>query len=145
MSLSWFVSWAVRRTNRWWGCLLVLGLAMAGTASFAVERGFPFDRELLLDAKPMKGSKRVPVLSIGPKGEAAIDLWCNSVAAQLVVANSTITILAGEKTAKQCDAARMKSDDDLLAALLQVTNWRRDGHVLTLSGGKTLRFLSATN
>jgi heat shock protein HslJ len=99
----------------------------------------------LLDAKPMKGSKRVPILTIGAKGEAAIDLWCNSVQAQLLVAGGTITIVPGEKTEKQCDPARMKGDDDLLEALTQVTNWRRNGQVLTLSGGKTLRFRSATN
>jgi hypothetical protein len=27
----------------------------------------------------------------------------------------------------------------------QVTTWRRDGQMLTLSGGKTLRFRSVTN
>ena len=65
--------------------------------SFAADSTFPFDSELLLDVKPMKGSKRVPILGIGPKGETAIDLWCNSVEAQIVVIESTITIMTGRR------------------------------------------------
>jgi heat shock protein HslJ len=113
--------------------------------SFAADSTFPFDSELLLDVKPMKGSKRVPILGIGPKGETAIDLWCNSVEAQIVVIESTITIMTGRKTDRQCDAARMRNDEELLATLQQVTSWRREGDVLTLRGGKTLRFRQATN
>jgi heat shock protein HslJ len=132
-------------------CLLrrfaVVCLAVLGTIpmSLAADSTFPFDKELLLDVKPMKGSKRVPILGIGPKGETAIDLWCNSVEAQIVVVDSTITILTGQKTERQCDPARMRGDDDLLAALQQVTSWRREGDVLMLRGGKTLRFRQATN
>ncbi len=136
------------RRRRACAYLMALTLALACSASpgSADERGFPYDKELLLDAKPMKGSKRVPILGIGSQGEAAtIDLWCNSVAAQLVVAANTITIVTGAKSDNQCDAARMKGDDDLLAALQQVTTWHREGPVLTLSGGATLRFLATTN
>ena len=94
----------------------------------------------------MKSSKRVPIITIGAEGQqATIDLWCNSVTAQLVVAGDTITILTVNKTTKQCDEERMKGDDDLLASLQQVTHWQRDDHALTLTGGKTIRFLSQTN
>jgi heat shock protein HslJ len=123
-------------------CLAVLCVM---PKSFAADSTFPFDSELLLDVKPMKGSKRVPILGIGPKGETAIDLWCNSVEAQIVVIESTITIMTGQKTDRQCDAARMRNDDELLATLQQVTSWRREGDVLTLRGGKTLRFRQSTN
>ena len=125
----------------------LLGLAMVGMAAtgFAAERGFPFDSELMLDAKPMKGSKRVPVIGIGPRGEATIDMWCNSVAGQLVVADNTITVLIGTKTERQCDAARMRGDDELLADLTQSTSWSRNGDVITLQGGKALRFRQLTN
>jgi heat shock protein HslJ len=134
---------ALRRPT-WFGALC-LALLCAMPASSAADSGFPFDSELLLDVKPMKGSKRVPILGIGPKGEAAIDLWCNSIEAQLVVVESTITIMTGRKTDRQCDPARMRGDDELLATLLQVTSWRREGDILTLRGGKTLRFRQATN
>jgi heat shock protein HslJ len=128
----------------------IVGLAaIAITATMptrlAAEAAFPFDKEFLLDAKPMKGSKRTPILTIGPGGDATIDLWCNTVEGQIVVAANTLKFSAVAKTEKQCDAARMKGDEDLLAALAQVSSWRRDGQVLTLSGGKTLRFRPATN
>jgi heat shock protein HslJ len=131
-----------RRTAGW-----LVGLAMTGAAatSFAAERSFPFDSELMLDAKPMKGSKRVPVIGIGPRGEATIDLWCNSVEGQIVIVESTITVMTGTKTERTCDAARVRGDDELLAALAQATSWTRDGDVLTLHGAKTLRFRQATN
>ena len=113
--------------------------------SVAAERNFPFDSELLLDAKPLKGSKRVPGITIGPNGKAEIDLWCNSVEGQIVVVEGTITVMTGAKTARRCDPVRTRGDDELLEALLQATNWTRDGDVLTLRGAKTLRFRLATN
>ena len=125
--------------------LVILGMIGTGTAGLAAERSFPFDSELLLDAKPMKGSKRVPIMTIGPNGKAEIDLWCNSVEGQIVVVDSTITVMTGAKTERQCDPARSRGDDELLAALLQATSWTRDGGVLTLRGAKTLRFRQATN
>jgi len=124
--------------------ILVAIIASAST-TFAAERSFPFDSELMLDAKPMKGSKRIPVMTIDPNGKAEIDLWCNSVEGQVVVVESTITVMTGTKTERQCDAARIRSDDELLAALLQATTWSREGDVLTLRGAKTLRFRQATN
>ena len=111
----------------------------------AAQSEFPFGRELLLDARPMKGSKRVPILDIDEKGLAEIDLWCNSVKGQMVVAGDTITIITGEKTDRTCAPERAQADDDVLAALNQVTNWRREGDVLVLIGTRTMRFRLQTN
>ncbi len=111
----------------------------------AAERSFPFDKELRLDASPLRGSKRVPILEVRANGEAAIDLWCNSVQGQLVVVDDTITVLTGEKTDRACPADRAQRDDDMLDALNQVTNWRRDGDTLVLIGPRTLRFRLLTN
>jgi heat shock protein HslJ len=128
------------------GWLAVVVFMTAGLAPAAADdRSFPYDSELLLDVKPMKGSKRVPMLEVGPKGEASIDLWCNTVKAQIVVANDTVTILTGPKTELQCAPDRMREDDALLAALQQVTNWRRDGDVLTLQGVRTMQFRFSTH
>ena len=126
------------------GWLVAAAIAMSGTA-VAADRGFPFDSELLLDAKPMKGSKRVPLIEIGPDGRAAIDLWCNSIEGQIVVVETTIAVTTGKKTERQCDPARMRGDEELLAALLQATSWTRDGGVVTLRGAKTLRFRQPSN
>jgi heat shock protein HslJ len=136
-----------RLSSRLWlasaAAVLAAGV-IAGTA-LAVERDFPFGRELVLDVAPMKGSKRVPMLEIDDKGLAEIDLWCNSVKGQMVVAGDTITILTGDKTERTCPPERMQADDDVLATLTEVTNWRREGDVLTLIGTKTMRFRLQTN
>jgi heat shock protein HslJ len=107
--------------------------------------GFPFDEELLLDAKPMRGSKRVPMLDIKPDGAVLIDLWCNSVQGQLVVAANTITVLTGSKTDRACSPDRERGDAEMLSLLEQVTTWRREGDGLVLVGPQTLRFRRATN
>jgi heat shock protein HslJ len=124
---------------------ILAAIISSASTTFAAERTFPFDSELMLDAKPMKGSKRIPVMTVGPSGKAEIDMWCNSIEGKVVVVDSTITVMTGTKTARQCDAARTRLDDELLEALSQATTWSREGDVLTLRGAKTLRFRQATN
>jgi len=128
-------------------CVVAFTACVLGgvVAADAAERGFPYNSELIMDAKPMRGSKRVPMLVIGAKGEAKIEGWCNNVEAQMVVAADTLTILTGASSEQQCPADRMRADEDLMAVLMEITHWRRDGDVLTLRGGKTLRFRSMTN
>jgi heat shock protein HslJ len=119
---------------------LAASLIAAGTAAYAADRDFPFDQELMLEARQMPGSKRVPMLDIRGNGAVAIDLWCATVRAQFVVAQDTLTIVTGEKTAEQCAPERMSADDDLLDALSQVTGWSRQEDVLILRGPRVLRF-----
>jgi heat shock protein HslJ len=127
------------------GPLAGLILLAAVSSGIAADRSFPDDGTLLLETKPMKGSKRVPMLQIESKGAASIDLWCNSVPAQLVVADATITIILGSPTGKQCDPDRMQADEDLLAALQQVVSWRRQDDLLVLQGERSLRFHFSSN
>jgi len=127
------------------GPLFALGLAIFVGPMPAHAEGFPFGHELLLDASPMRGSKKVPMLDIGDAGTAEIELWCNSVKAQLVIAGATITIITGETSARQCAPDRARADDDLLAALNGVTNWRMERSALVLTGSRTLRFRPASN
>ena len=128
---------------------LALALGTAATASLAsavaAQSEFPFGSELVLDVKPMKGSKRVPMLDIDQKGLAEIDLWCNSVKGQMVVAGDTITIITGEKTERSCPPERAQADDEVLGALNEVTSWRREGDILVLIGTRTMRFRLQTN
>ena len=111
----------------------------------AADREFPFDQELQLDARPMRGSKRLPSLEIGPTGQTVIELWCNRVEGQIVVVEDTITIMAGEKSNRTCSSEQARGDADMLAVLAEITNWRRDGVSVTLIGPKTLRFRIPTN
>ena len=125
--------------------LAVLGLAASVVPASVHAEGFPFGQELLLDASPMRGSRKVPILDIGNGGSAEIELWCNSVKAQLIVAGDTITIITGESSARQCTPDRARADEDLLAALNDVTTWRIERSALVLVGARTLRFRLQTN
>jgi len=133
--------WLVR-----WTSATLLGLAtLAGAAPCAFAQSFPYGGELRLNVNPMRGSKKVPVLDIGERGTAEIEMWCNSIKAQLIIAADTITIITGEMSARQCAPDVLRADDELMAALNQVTNWRMESSALVLTGGKTLRFRVQTN
>ena len=128
---------------------LAFALGLVGffisVACARAQEDFPFEHELLLDARPMKGSKRIPTLSVEPDGTATIDLWCNSMKAQINVNGDAISISAGEKGDQTCASERQQADGDLAAALTSVTSWRWDGESLLLIGQKTLRFRQQTN
>jgi hypothetical protein len=120
-------------------------LAIAICPALASEP-FPFGSELMLDAAPMQGTKRMPMLEIDDNGTTTIDLWCTSVQAQTTVGgDGTITIVPGATQPVQCTPERESIDQDLIAALTQATNWRRNGDVIELSGAATLRFRLMTN
>jgi hypothetical protein len=125
--------------------LAAAAVAISLTPAMASDRGFPFDRELMLDAAPMPGSKRIPILEIDDNGAASIDLWCVSLRGQANVGADTISIVPGPAQPAQCAPDRQSGDDNLLAALAQVTNWRRQGDVIELIGATTLRFHLMTN
>jgi hypothetical protein len=99
----------------------------------------------MLDAAPMRGSKRVPMLEIGEDGATSIDLWCASARAEAVVGDNSITIVLQDQRTSQCEPERQARDADLLTTLLGVTNWRREGEVVELLGTAPLRFRLMTN
>jgi META domain-containing protein len=122
----------------------ISGFAGAGFA-LATDTEFPFDGELRLDADPMPGSKRVPSMDIAANGAIVLEMWCNRVEGQVIVAADTITVLTGQPTDRSCPPARAAADTDLLAALAEVTNWQRLDDIVMLTGGRTLRFRVPTN
>jgi hypothetical protein len=130
---------------RLYRALPVLLVVTAFLAPAAAGDSFPFGSTLMLDAAPMRGSKRVPMLEIAENGAAAIDLWCASARGQAVVADHSINIAAGDVQNAQCEPDRQSRDAELLAALAQVTNWRRNGEVVELLGATLLRFRLMTN
>jgi hypothetical protein len=87
----------------------------------------------------------IPMLEIAENGAASIDLWCASARAQAVVADNSISISPGDLQNAQCEPDRQSRDAELLAALAQVTNWRRNGEVVELLGATPLRFRLMTN
>jgi hypothetical protein len=121
--------------------LLIAGLwtAVAPTSAKAQD-AFPFDAEIRLDADPMRGSKRVPNIEIGPGGEAIIELWCKGAKGQFSVAGNTVVFVPGAVDDRNCPPDRAAADDALLAALGDATTWRRQGQYISFIGSRTLRF-----
>ena len=109
------------------------------------EEGFPFGMEMTLDAARMPGSKRVPDLDIGDNGEVVIELWCKGGKGQFSVAGTSVIFVAGAFETRNCPPDRAQADDDLLAALTDATNWKRQGDLVLFVGPKTLRFRINTN
>ena len=101
----------------------------------------------------MRPAKRVPILTVAPDGKATIDLWCRSVTAQVELSDTGIKIEPGPlpealpemMSNGQCTPERLQADQDLLAALAQVTAWRMQGGALVLAGAKPLSFRPASN
>lgn len=120
----------------------VLGLLFASAAQ---AQEFPYDRDLVLDARPMRGGKRVPVLAIDASGQAQIDLWCKRGQGQAVIAGDTITITVRTMADEGCTPERVQADEQMLLALTQVTSWSLRGDVLTFNGGTPLRFRTASH
>jgi len=131
--------------------LIVCALLGAGHALAADE--FPFDRELLLDAAPMKPGKRMPILNVAPNGNATIGLWCKTVTARVEISDAAIKIEPGPLPDAlpammgngQCTPERMQADQDLLAAFAQTTGWHMQGTTLLLDGVKPLKLRPASN
>jgi hypothetical protein len=132
--------------SRQW-LLFALFVVAAGTVftSRLQAEDFPFGMGLTLDAAPMRGSKRVPTLEIGDSGEVQLDLWCKSATGQLSVAGDSVVFVPGQVNDNSCPADRAAADDNLLAALSEVTGWKRQGDWLTFTGPKPLRFQLLTN
>jgi len=128
------------------GCLSVLLAFISALPAAKASEPFPFGSELMLDAEPMHGSKRIPMIEIEENGAASIDLWCASVSAQTTIGDNSITIVPGDlQTDAQCEPERQARDASLLTQLAQVTNWRRNGEVIELLGATPLRFRLMTN
>ena len=107
----------------------LLGLFAASATE--AQSAFPYDRDLVLDARPIRGSKRVPILAISEGGEAQIDLWCKRGRGQAAIAGDTITFTIGAMNDEPCTPERAQADEDMLAALSEVTGWLQRGDALT--------------
>ena len=53
--------------------------------------------------------------------------------------------MTGPPAERACTPERTRGDAELLDALNAVTNWRRQGDIVTLIGPKSLRFRVPTN
>ena len=126
-------------------CAFAIGAALCFPSSPKAQSAFPYDRDMVFDARPMRGSKRVPILAFSADGRAQIDLWCKRGDGQAAIDGAALTIAVGVMNDEPCSPERTQADEDMLAALTQVTGWTLRGDVMTLSGARPLRFRLATN
>lgn len=128
---------------------VVLGLLAAAAllhpAPVRAQPAFPFDQEILLDVKPLPGSRRVPIFEIHANGKASIDLWCNSGSAEVTVTGNEIRFVLGPMREERCTPDRSERDVALAKALTEMTHWRLQDDIVTLVGPTTLRFRISTH
>lgn len=127
------------------GFLAALALAGAVWPAAASDAVFPFGSELVLDAAPQPNSKRVPTIEIDQDGAASFNLWCARAAGSATVTDDAITMTPTKGLPAQCTPEQISQDAALLAALAQVTGWRRTGDVIDFLGATSLRFRLMTN
>ena len=125
--------------------LAALALVGSVTCAAASDTVFPFGGELALDAAPLPGTKRVPTIEIEQDGAAAFNLWCARASGSATVTDDAIAITPTKALPSQCTPEQISQDAALLAALSQVTNWRRNGDVIDFLGATNLRFRLMTN
>ncbi|HEY3678736.1 MAG TPA: META domain-containing protein [Bradyrhizobium sp.] len=106
---------------------------------------FPFGFEMTLETRPQPGTKRMPTLEIGDNGEATLDLWCKSGKGQFSVAGNTVVFVPGPMRENACSPDRAAADDDVIAALTEAANWKRQGDEVSFIGTKSVRFRINTN
>jgi hypothetical protein len=123
-------------------------LLLASLASLApahADSSFPFGMEMTLDVAPMPGSKRIPDLDIGDNGETVLELWCKGGKGQFSVAGNSVIFVAGPMQERPCPADRAQADDELIAALIEASTWKRQGDSIFFVGPRTLHFRLNTN
>ena len=132
-------------------------MSRAGVASFLLiatalnftparaDDGFPFETQMQLDVNRMPGSKRIPNLDIGEAGEVVFELWCKGGKGQFSVAGNTVIFVPGAMENRSCPPERAQADDELIAALTDVSTWKRQDDLVLFVGTKTLRFRINTN
>lgn len=136
-------------------CALMSGALWLGGPAHA-QAEFPYDRVMLLDVAPMHPLKRVPILTVAADGSATIELWCRTANARVQVSGDAIKIetaplpeaLPQYMSEGQCSDARVQADQEMLAALAQVTEWRRHGDGIELNGPnspKPMRFRASSH
>ena len=128
--LVWMVLGLVMAANQYYSAFATLGRIFGGGAR-----------------------KRMPILTVETNGDARIDLWCRTVPARVEIADMAVKIeaaplpgdLPAMQGAGQCTPERIKADEEMLASIVQVKEWRRDGDAILLMGPVTMKFRPATN
>ena len=124
---------------------VLLAAAAPTTGQAQTDNSFPFGLEMTLDVGRQPGSRRIPNLEIGDAGEVVLELWCKGGKGQFSVAGNTVIFVARAMENRSCPPDRAQADDELIAALTDVSTWKRQDDLVVFVGTKTLRFRINTN
>lgn len=124
--------------------LAVAAIAFADAAP-AQAQSFPFDQEMLLEVKPLPGSRRVPMMEVHPDGKATVDMWCHSAVAQFTIAGNEVKIEFVSAKPENCTPERIELDQAMAKAMLEITQWRRKNDIVEFVGPTTFRFRISTH
>jgi hypothetical protein len=123
--------------------LALLLIGMSNLPSSA--QNFPFDQEMLLEARPLPGSRRVPMMEVHSDGKASVDLWCHSAVAQLALNGNEVKFDFVSAKPENCTPERIELDQKMAKDLLEVTHWRRKNDIVEFVGPTSFRFRISTH
>jgi hypothetical protein len=129
------------------GCMAVLAAAAVVFAAAApvAAQSFPYDQEMLLEVKPLPGSRRVPMIEVHPDGKASVDMWCHSAVAQITITGNDVKIEFVSAKPENCTPERIELDQALAKAMLEITQWRRKNDIVEFVGPTSFRFRISTH
>jgi hypothetical protein len=131
---------------RAWGTSALAAAAiMLVAAAPAGAQSFPYDQEMLLETKPLPGSRRVPMIEVHPGGKASVDMWCHSAVAQFTITGSDVKIEFVSAKPENCTPERIELDQAMAKAMLEITQWRRRNDIVEFVGPTTFRFRISTH
>jgi hypothetical protein len=121
--------------------LFLVGLSIGQLSA----QSFPFDQEMLLEVKPLPGSRRVPMMEVHPDGKGTVDLWCHTAVAEIAISGSEIKFNFVSAKPENCTPERIELDQKMAKDLLEVTSWRRKNDIVEFIGSTTFRFRISTH
>ena len=125
--------------------VLAVAAVVLATAAAAPAQEFPYDQEMLLEVKPLPGSRRVPMMEVHQGGKASVDLWCHSAVAQIAITGSEVKFEFVSAKPENCTPERIDLDQKMAKALLEITHWRRKNDIVEFVGPTTFRFRISTH
>lgn len=125
--------------------VLAATVIMLAAAVPASAQNFPFDQEMLLEARPLPGSRRVPMMEVHPDGRASVDLWCHSAVAQLALNGNEVKFEFVSANPENCTPERVELDQKMAKDLSEVTHWRRKNDIVEFVGPTSFRFRISTH
>jgi len=131
--------------SRWSRPVLAATAIVLAAVAPASAQSFPYDQEMLLDVKPLPGSRRVPMMEVHPDGKATVDMWCHSAVAEIAVSGEEVKFTFVSAKPENCTPERIELDQAMAKAFLEVTSWRQQKDIVEFIGPTSFRFRLSTH